>query len=312
MHSCRIGSQATFVGTLVEVAVTVVADGALYTSGKKIKQEFRVVRPVELIAHDIVMFQMSRIAVMPCGLVEIRDFLRLIDDQGEELGQGAIQIVQPVLSTSPLAGAGERNRAGTGKGLYQAGHLARQMIENPWRQATLASLVLEWLRNVHLSSNGSFFYSAQTDECIREVAITPRSCPSSPGSPFTSCTGCVKDRIRSSRNFKHLDLCAGRVSTPPVAAVLQAGSSGPDHRGQAESPHGEAGLHRPVRSQLTAVVVRYGRVATTVPMRWFAVSCCLRCYPRRRRQPCRRSCEPLRRSATRLGRGEGAGVRPVP
>ena len=119
MHSCRIGSQAPFVGTLVEVAVTVVANGALYTSGKQIKQQLRIIRPVEFIAHGVVMFQMPRISVMPCRLVEIRYFLRLIHDQGEEFGQGAIQIVQPVLSTSPFAGAGEGNRAGTGKRLYQ-------------------------------------------------------------------------------------------------------------------------------------------------------------------------------------------------
>ena len=56
-----------------------------------------------------VMKQVRRISIMPYGLVEIRDFLRLINDQGEEFGQRAVQIIQTVFTTSPFAGAGKRN-----------------------------------------------------------------------------------------------------------------------------------------------------------------------------------------------------------
>ena len=162
LHSIRTGSQSTLVGALVEAAVTVVAHGTLYTSGKQIKQEFRIARSVELIANGIVVFQMVCMSIMPYGSVEIRNFFGFIYNQRKKLGQRVIQIIQPIFSTSAISGAGEGNRPGASKRLDQARHLARHQVKDSRGEPTLASLILEWLRNIHTSSFMNAFCSAKS------------------------------------------------------------------------------------------------------------------------------------------------------
>ncbi len=178
-HFRGMRSQAAFVRTLVEVAVAVIADGALDASCQQIQEQPWVPRPIELIPDRIVVAHVVGGAAAPDRPVEVRRLLRLVDDQRQQLGQRPIDVVQPVFITPRPAGASQRKRGGAGKRFDQTMHPDRQVVQNARRKEPFAALVLKRLGRgggphygrVRLRSRGkrvaSLTFSRPRTFCVR-------------------------------------------------------------------------------------------------------------------------------------------------
>ena len=155
-HSGGIRSEAAFVGALIEIAVAVIAGGALDASCQQIQEQPGVVRAIEPISDGMIVAHVVGSATAPDRPIVVRYLLRSVDDQRQQLGQRSIGVIQPVFVAPRSAGAGQRDRGGAGKRFDQTIHPDRQVIENSRRKQPFATLILKRLRDAHGVAGGPF------------------------------------------------------------------------------------------------------------------------------------------------------------